>query len=68
MPLEKGKSQETVSHNVSEMVHSGYPQKQAVAAALSEKRRSDDCPIKGYMDAVVRGDNAEIAGAREKIR
>ncbi len=27
-----------------------------------------DCPIKGYMDAVVRGDSAGIASAREKIR
>lgn len=40
MPLEKGGSRETVSRNISEMVRSGYPQRQAVAASLSQARRS----------------------------
>jgi hypothetical protein len=39
MPLEPGKSRETVSHNISEMVHSGHPRKQAIAAALENSRR-----------------------------
>lgn len=40
MPLAKGKSQETISSNIEEMVHAGHPRQQAVAAALQTARQS----------------------------
>lgn len=47
MPLKKGSDKKTISKNISEMVHSGYPQKQAVAASLENARRSKAPSKKG---------------------
>jgi hypothetical protein len=38
--LQKGGSKKVVSSNIKEMMQAGHPQKQAVAAALSNARRS----------------------------
>lgn len=40
MPLEKGSSQETISHNIATEREHGKPEKQAVAIALNEARRT----------------------------
>jgi len=48
MPLKPGSSQETISHNISEMVHHGHPQNQAIAAAMRSAGKSnqpDDAPV-----------------------
>lgn len=40
MPLTPGTSPDTFRNNVREMVRSGHPVKQALAAAYAEKRKS----------------------------
>jgi len=40
MPLKKGTSKKTISRNIREMIHSGHKRKQAIAASLSQARKS----------------------------
>lgn len=40
MPLKKGKSNKTVSSNISKLSREGYPQRQAVAISMNKAGRS----------------------------
>lgn len=40
MPLKKGKSKKVIFENISELRHSGRPEKQSIAIALSEAGKS----------------------------
>lgn len=40
MPLKRGSSKKVVSNNIAEMRKAGHPEKQAVAASLSNARKS----------------------------
>ncbi len=42
MPLHPGKGKKVVSQNIKEMIASGHPQRQAVAAALSNARKYNE--------------------------
>ena len=40
MPLMKGSGKEVISSNISELRHSGYPERQAIAIAMSKAGKS----------------------------
>lgn len=46
MPLKHGYSKTVISENIRQEIKAGRPQKQAVAIALSEARRSKGNPMK----------------------
>ena len=47
MPLESGSSKAVIGHNIGEMIKSGHPRKQAIAAAFANagKSRAKDSAI-----------------------
>lgn len=53
VPLEKGSSEKTISHNIAELVHAGHPQNQAVAIAMKKSGKSNRDCIYG-VDAIVK--------------
>jgi len=47
MPLEKGKSERVISTNIKEMINSGHPRQQAIAAAMhiAKKAKGGSVPV-----------------------
>lgn len=53
MPLKSGYSSETVSKNIKKLQEEGYEHDQAVAIAMSKKRKSLTESPKKYSEAVI---------------
>ena len=64
MPLKKGKSDKVVSSNIRELVHSGKPQKQAIAIALdvARKTRADGGLLVDPLSEQNKAYNAQLMG------
>lgn len=69
MPLTPGKSDAVISRNIKEMRHSGYPQKQAVAAALNTARQYQASGGRSKKDRIVHHGpiNVAIPGRTDRL-
>ncbi len=67
MPLEKSTSKEAFKHNIEAEMHTGKPQKQAVAIAYSEKRQAGKHDDK-YRRAHVKSKVEAIKKAMNKVK
>lgn len=69
MPLAPGKSDAAISRNIREMRHAGYPQKQAVAAALNTARQYRASGGKSGKDRIVHHGpiNVAIPGRTDRL-
>lgn len=70
MPLKSGRSHEVISQNIKEMIKSGHPHRQAIAAALSNARKSYKKMAKGGLAESEDGDatpepQSHAAGSEE---
>ena len=66
MPLEKGTSRSTISHNIHEMVESGHPVKQAVAAALHTAHPGGGKDVEPYAKPITTMTHAEMNKKNEQ--
>lgn len=69
MPLTPGKSDAAISRNIREMRNSGYPQKQAVAAALNTARQYQASGGRSKKDRIVHHGpiNVAIPGRTDRL-
>lgn len=75
MPLREGSSDEVISHNIAEMINSGHPRDQAIAAAYRKAGRSNRKPehemrkaLFFAKSAVIEAPEAAIARARAELQ
>ena len=67
MPLKKGTTKKVIGKNISELVKSGRPQKQAIAIALRSAGKSRKRATGGAVSKVNEAGNYTKPGVRKKL-